>query len=90
METEGASNAAPPRLYWRARRGMREMDILMVGYLDRRWPLAGEPERERFVALLAELDQDILDWLLERQPAPEAYRDLLPWLRAAVQTGAEP
>lgn len=65
---------------------MREMDLLMLGYLERRWPEAPLFERDAFVQLIEELDQDILDWLLGRAPIPEAYRCLIPWLKLATNS----
>lgn len=40
-------------LRWRCRRGMRELDQLLVRYLDRCWASASEAEREVFRRVLA-------------------------------------
>ena len=40
------------RLRWRCRRGMRELDQLMLRYLDARWPSASDEERAVFLQLL--------------------------------------
>ena len=40
------------RLRWRCRRGMRELDVLLVRYLDRDFAGASSRERDAFRALL--------------------------------------
>ena len=46
------------RLRWRCRRGMRELDQLMLRYLDQRWPQAEDAERKQFLRLLDCEDDD--------------------------------
>jgi len=41
------------RLRWRCRRGMRELDQLLLHYLETRWPQAQAQERSAFDRLLA-------------------------------------
>lgn len=52
------------RLRWRCRRGMRELDLLLLAWLEQRYPTADEPSRRAFAALLA-LEDDRL-WELIR------------------------
>ena len=40
------------RLRWRCRRGMRELDKAMLGYLDTHYDSASDQERSDFEALL--------------------------------------
>ena len=49
------------RLRWRCRRGMRELDRAMLGYLENFYDSAGDQEKKDFEALL--------DW-----QEPELYR----------------
>lgn len=58
------SEAVPAHLRWRCRRGMRELDLLLGDWLDRRWALARERQRESFEWLLAQPDGDLAHWLL--------------------------
>lgn len=48
------------RLRWRCRRGMRELDMLLLGFADTYYQAAGEPERKAFRRLLSAPDPDIL------------------------------
>lgn len=52
------------RLRWRCRRGMRELDQLMLRYLDTRWPVADESERKLFLQLLDCEDDKLWRWFM--------------------------
>lgn len=57
------------RLRWRCRRGMRELDTLLLRYVERDWPRAGPAQRRAFEALLGWQDPEILELLAGRRPA---------------------
>ena len=60
------------RLQWQCRRGMRELDVLLVAYLDRRYDQAPASEKAAFRALLELPDPQLMSYLLQNeQPAPE-------------------
>jgi antitoxin CptB len=74
--------AEPGRLRWRCRRGMRELDFLLLRYLERDWPAAGPSERAAFRALLERQDPEINALLLGRlEPEEEALARVLECLR---------
>ncbi len=52
------------RLRWRCRRGMRELDQLMLRYLDHRWPTADDEERKLFLHLLDCEDDKLWRWFM--------------------------
>ena len=52
------------RLRWRCRRGMRELDQLMLRYLDGRWPAADDAERSVFLRLLDCEDDKLWQWCM--------------------------
>lgn len=56
----------PGQLRWRCRRGMRELDVLLLRYLDEIFPLAPEVDRQVFEQLLSWQDPDIVDLLAGR------------------------
>lgn len=60
------------RLRWRCRRGMKELDLLLVRWLDRRYAAASADERAAFGRLLQAQDPELVAWLLRGQPAPDA------------------
>ena len=63
--------AEQARLRWRCRRGMRELDLLLSAWLERRWPWADERERAAFERLLAQPDPRLWDWLVAGRPCPD-------------------
>jgi len=60
------------RLRWRCRRGMRELDQLMLRYLDGRWPRADESERAVFLRLLDSEDDKLWRWFMGRETPGDA------------------
>lgn len=55
------------RLRWRCRRGMRELDQLMLRYLDQAWATAPEAERGLFLRLLDCEDDKLWAWFMGRE-----------------------
>ena len=48
------------KLRWQCRRGSRELDFLLIRYLENRYPLADEEEKTRFVEMLKLEDTELL------------------------------
>ncbi len=69
----------PGQLRWRCRRGMRELDVLLLRYLDATFPLAPEADRQAFEQLLSWQDPDIVDLLAGRTSSED------PGLRHVVE-----
>jgi len=62
----GQPAAADPersRLAWRCRRGMKELDLLLLAWLESAYDSAGADERARFIALLALPDPQLVRYL---------------------------
>lgn len=75
------------RLRWQCRRGMRELDELLLGYLEERYPLAGDDEKAAFQALLALADPELNGYLLQRQtPAEEPIANVIEQIRSRTQS----
>ncbi len=55
------------RLKWQSRRGMLELDVLFVPFVEEAFADLDEADQDRFVKLLAEEDQDLFVWLMERE-----------------------
>lgn len=60
------------RLRWRARRGTRELDALLGGWLDERYADAGPDAQQAFDALLDIQDPDLWDWIMGHARPPRA------------------
>lgn len=68
------------KLRWRCRRGMREMDLLLGNFLEQHYVEAHGEVQQAFNRILEEIDQDILDWIMQRRPCPPEYASLIPQL----------
>jgi antitoxin CptB len=55
------------RLRWRCRRGMRELDQLLLRYLERAWPTAPDAERALFLRVLDGEDDKLWRWFMGRE-----------------------
>ena len=62
----------PGQLRWRCRRGMKELDLVLGSWLERRWAGADAEQRAAFERLLEEQDPEIAAWLLGRQRPADA------------------
>ena len=52
------------RIRWRCRRGMRELDQLLLRWVDRRWSDADERERGVFLRILECEDDTLWRWCM--------------------------
>ena len=59
------------RLRWQCRRGMRELDELLLRYLTSRYESASDAHKVAFQAVLALPDPELNGYLLQRQIPPE-------------------
>ncbi len=58
------------RLFWHSRRGMLELDLLLVPFVKEAFNDLADDDKKRYVDLLACEDQDLFAWLLQRsEPA---------------------
>jgi antitoxin CptB len=64
------------RLFWGSRRGMLELDLVLMPFLENVYPTLEQSDKERYWLLLEEQDQDLFAWFLRREnPAnPELQR----------------
>lgn len=72
------------RLIWRCRRGIREMDILLLNYLESHYDDASAEDQNTFEELLEETDLDILSWIMEKTSPDEKYIKLIAFIRESA------
>jgi len=58
------------RLRWKCRRGMLELDLLLLSFLDKHYANLSDHEKEVFERLLDEEDPVLQSWFM-RQVVPE-------------------
>jgi len=63
--------AEKSELRWRCRRGMRELDVLLESYLNRRYENTPPEEQSAFETLLELSDPQLYGYLLGKQLPPE-------------------
>jgi antitoxin CptB len=77
------------RIYWQCRRGMRELDELLLGFLNRDYDQLDQRERDTFAALLTTNDNQLLEYLMGRTPPrDEATARVIDKIRAAARPGS--
>jgi antitoxin CptB len=74
------------RLRWLCRRGMKELDVVLVRYLDNSYESATSLEQDRFRELLQMPDPDLYNLLLGREVTDDP--DLMRFLRQ-LRSGPE-
>lgn len=64
------------RLFWHSRRGMLELDVLLVPFTQEVYQSLSEADRELYRRLLTCEDQDMFGWFMERNESedPELQR----------------
>jgi len=65
------------RLRWRCRRGMRELDLLLLRYMDEAYPAAPGSEQAAFEQLLSLQDPEIVALLAGRRRSDDAALNAL-------------
>jgi antitoxin CptB len=64
------------RLFWGSRRGMLELDLVLMPFLENIYPTLEQADKERYWLLLEEQDQDLFAWFMRRDDPsnPELQR----------------
>jgi antitoxin CptB len=55
------------RLFWSSRRGMLELDLILLPFLDNVYPSLAQEDKESYWQLLACEDQDMYGWFVRRE-----------------------
>lgn len=73
------------RLYWRCRRGMLELDLLLQGFVHDGYDALTDTEKHDFERLLDTADQELLELLLEQQTSEDpALANVIAKIRSAA------
>ena len=54
------------RLFWGSRRGMLELDLILLPFVEQIYPGLEQEDKVRYHQLLEEQDQDLFAWLMKR------------------------
>lgn len=73
------------RLHMRSiRRGIKEMDLILMAYAQAKLPSMEEPDLSLYDDLLSENDQDLYQWVSNQVAEPARYRALMDDIRAGA------
>ncbi|OQW79570.1 MAG: succinate dehydrogenase assembly factor 2 [Proteobacteria bacterium ST_bin11] len=71
------------KLRWRCRRGTLELDLILLRYLESRYPKADISEQQTFLLLLGLEDTELMRYLMgEQLPQDELLTNLILIIRA--------
>jgi len=68
------------------RRGMKEMDILMMRFADAHLAELSDDDLDLYDRMLSENDQDLYQWVTGQIAAPAPYGQLVTRIAAAAQS----
>jgi len=74
------------RLFWHSRRGMLELDLLLVPFVRETYPKLDTEDQARYRKLLTCEDQDLFAWFMQRTQPDDA--DLQAIVRLILQDAA--
>ena len=70
------------KLKWHCRRGMRELDLLLEGFLEDHYEALDPADRDSFERLLDCRNEDLMDWLVDgKSPQDEQLAEILGQIR---------
>ncbi|RDH45075.1 succinate dehydrogenase assembly factor 2 [Zooshikella ganghwensis] len=55
------------RLFWRSRRGMLELDVLLVPFVKEAFPSLSEENQARYKKLIDCEDPDLFRWFMQKE-----------------------
>lgn len=72
MEMSMSADVEFKRLYWHSRRGMLELDVLLVPFLEEAYRDLEDADKDRYRQLLECEDQDMFGWFMQRSEPEDA------------------
>lgn len=60
------SNEELNKLFWHSRRGMLELDVLLIPFLKEAYPGLPKDDQERYRKLLSCEDPDLFSWFMQK------------------------
>lgn len=78
------------RLYWQCRRGMLELDLLLIPFLEQVYPQLSAEEQANFKDFLSLPDPQLYAWLMQQiEPEEEKYSQLVAKIRENAHKTAQ-
>lgn len=71
------------RLFWGSRRGMLELDLILLPFLENIYPDLPQDDKESYWKLLESEDQDMYAWFINREnPQDQTLQRIVDIVRA--------
>ena len=70
-----------PKIKWHCRRGMLELDLLLIPYFDNCFAQLSPELQHSFIQLLDCADPDIYNWFLNAETPPIEFMSIIEQLR---------
>lgn len=78
------------RMRWAARRGMLELDLVLEPFVNDRYALLSEPDRQRFQQLMLCEDQELFAWFMQRgEPDDKEHASIVSQILQFTHTAPE-
>ncbi|RMX03276.1 FAD assembly factor SdhE [Legionella jordanis] len=75
------------RLRWRCRRGMLELDLILIRFADNHLEQLNESQLHSFETLLDCIDPDLYSWLMGyEKPSDKELVDIVEFIKLQTQT----
>ena len=74
---EGEDDRQYDRVLWRSRRGMLELDLVLVDFVRARYARLPCGEQKAYRGLLEQDDWTVWEWLQRRATPPQAYSGIV-------------
>ena len=65
------------RVKWAARRGMLELDLVLLPYVESIYLSSTQKEKELFCKLLECEDQDLFNWFIKSKDVDKEFQDIV-------------
>lgn len=66
LSSDDTSKEAFNRLFWHSRRGMLELDVLLIPFLKEAYRELPKEDQERYQQLLSCEDPDLFSWFMQK------------------------
>ena len=84
--TTANSSSLRNKLQWQCRRGMLELDVILIPFLERHFDQLQQAEQNAFCELLRREDPDLYTWIMGNgECSDEALKPILQIIRERLQ-----
>ncbi len=74
------------KLEWECRRGMRELDKMIMPFYKNHFDELNETQQQAFVQMLSYTDPELFRWVMHQEVAPtQEIADLIEIIRAKIE-----